>query len=170
MSTIPNMITGGCHCGSIRYEASTPPATGGVCHCRDCQRSTGSAFMVIANFNWAAFRFTKGKPKKYRSSPIMEKGFCSNCGSLLYDRYLVQRSKTSPDHIWVQVGTLDHPEAVPIEWHSGVESQLPWVHFDDGLPRNRCNEDPDMASAYAAAEAGKYPELVEIESSNDRFT
>ena len=53
----------------------------------------------------------------------------------------------------VLIGTLDGPEAVSIEWHYGIESQLPWLHFDDGLPRARCDEDPDMAAAFAVAEA-----------------
>ncbi len=56
--------------------------------------------------------------------------------------------------IWIQIGTLDHPEAVSIGSHTGVESQLPWVHFDDGLPRTRCDEVPVLAAAVAAAEAG----------------
>lgn len=159
--------TGGCLCGAIRYEASEAPLETGTCHCSTCKKSTGSAFMVIAGFHRTAFRFTRGKPKKYRSSPIMEKGFCSNCGSLLYDRYLVQRSKTSPDHIWVQLGTLDHPETFSMDFHYSVETQLAWIHFEDDAPRYRCDDDPDMAAAYAAAEAGKYPEIVEIESSGN---
>ncbi len=57
--------------------------------------------------------------------------------------------------VWVQLGTLDHPEAVSIEFHTGVESQLPWVQFDDGLPRYRCDESPDLAAAFATAEAGE---------------
>jgi hypothetical protein len=57
--------------------------------------------------------------------------------------------------VLVHIGTLDHPEAVSIEWHYGVESQLPWVHFDDGLPRERCDEDAELAAAFVAAEAGE---------------
>jgi hypothetical protein len=37
-------FTGGCMCGAIRYECSTEPLAMGICHCRDCQRATGSAF------------------------------------------------------------------------------------------------------------------------------
>ena len=155
-TTLP--ITGGCLCGAVRYEASEPPIETGICHCRDCQKSTGSAFMVVARFPRAAVRFIKGEPKLYRSSAIKDKAFCSNCGSLLIDRYLVPKSKDvhlHPDMVWIMVGTLDHPEAVSIDWHYGVESQLPWVHFDDGLPRARCDEDPEMAAAFAAAETGE---------------
>lgn len=85
----------------------------------------------------------------------MDKGFCSNCGSLLFDKYLVRVPGFSSDTVYVQVGTLDHPEAVSIEFHYGVESQLPWVHFDDDLPRSRCDEDPELAAAFEAAGAGE---------------
>ena len=150
-------MTGGCLCGAIRYEASEPPIITGTCHCRSCQKWTGSAFMAMARFSRTALRFTKGEPKLYRSSSIKEKGFCPDCGSSLFDRYLVREAAGdfSPDMIWVQLGTLDHPEAVSIDFHYGVETQLPWVHFDDDVPRTRCDEDPELAAAFAAAEAGE---------------
>ena len=149
-------ITGGCLCGAVRYEASEPPSEGGLCHCRVCQRTTGSAFEALAMFPRTVFRFTKGEPKRYRSSSIMEKCFCPHCGSPLTDQYLVPVSTSlHPDMVWVHIGTLDNPEAVSIDFHYGVESQLSWVHFDDGLPRTRCDEDPELAAAFAAAETGK---------------
>jgi len=84
----------------------------------------------------------------------MEKYFCPNCGSQLTDRYLVPVSaELQPYMVWVHIGTLDDPECVTIEDHYGVESQLSWVHFDDGLPRVRCDEDSDLAAAFAAAQA-----------------
>jgi len=147
-------ITGGCHCVAIRYEASSPSTTGGLCHCRDCQRSTGSAFEALAMFPQDEFVFIKGKPKLYRPSAIMEKYFCPNCGSQLTDRYLVPVStELHPNMVWVHIGTLDDPEIAPIEDHYGVESQLSWVKFDDGLPRVRCDEDPELAAAFASSEA-----------------
>ena len=151
--TVP--ITGGCLCGAVRYEANEPMSKGVVCHCRVCQRTTGSAFEAIVRFPRTAFRFTKGEPKRYRSSSIMEKCFCPHCGSTLTDRYLVWRGAVAPDKVLVHIGTLDKPEAVSIASHYGVESQLPWFHFDDGLPRSRCDEDPELAAAFAATEAGE---------------
>jgi len=155
MTDITLPITGGCLCGALRYESSEPPIRTTICHCRMCQKSTGSAFMVAAGFPRTALRFTKGEPKLYRSSPIKDKSFCADCGSLLVEQFLVPTGNTAPDMIWVYVGTLDRPEAVSIGAHTGVESQLPWVHFDDGLPRSRCDENPILAAASAAAEAGE---------------
>ena len=148
-------ITGGCLCGAVRYEANESLSEGVICHCRVCQRTTGSAFEAITRFPQTAFRFTKGEPKRYRSSLIMEKCFCPHCGTTLTDQYVVRKSAISnPDNVIVHIGTLDKPEAVSIASHYGVESQLPWAHFDDGLPRERCDEDPKLAAAFAAAEAG----------------
>ncbi len=148
--TLP--ITGGCLCGAVCYESSEPPIRTTICHCHMCQKSTGSAFMVAVGFPRTTLQFTKGEPKLYRSSPIKDKGFCANCGSLLFDQFLTPTGNTAPDMIWVYLGTLDHPESVSIGAHTGVESQLPWVHFDDGLPRTRCDDVPVLAAAVAAAD------------------
>ncbi len=156
MGDKPETITGGCMCGAVRYEANEPPIEAGTCHCRMCQRATGSAFWAGAAFPRSAFRFTKGEPKRYQSSSIAERSFCPDCGSPVVSRYLVPvRTSMHPDMVWVHIGTLDKPEAASIDSHYGVESQLPWVHFDDGLPRTRCDEDPELAAAFAAAEAGE---------------
>ena len=142
------LITGGCLCGAVRYESSEPPIRTTICHCRMCQKSTGSAFMVAVGFP----RTTKGEPKLYRSSSIKDKSFCADCGSLLVEQFLTPTGNTGPDMILVLIGTLDYPEAVSIDSHTGVESQLPWVHFDDGLPRSRCDENPILAAAVEAGE------------------
>ena len=143
-------ITGGCYCGAIRYESDEPPISPGICHCRECQRWTGSAFLTVAGFPLTGFRYTKGSPKLNLSSSIIERCFCPDCGSSLHSRYLVKlgdEKTENPDHVLVSVGTLDNPEVVEMEYHYGVESQLPWVHFDDDLPRIRSDEDPDLIDA-----------------------
>jgi hypothetical protein len=154
-----NRITGGCYCGAIRYESDLPPVEPGICHCRECQRWTGSAFLAVAGFALAGFRYTKGCPKLNRSSPIVERYFCPDCGSSLHCRYIVDlgddNAAENPDHVLVSVGTLDSPEIVELEYHYGVESQLPWVHFDDDLPRTRSDEDTDLINVLSLAKKGK---------------
>ena len=72
------------------------------------------------------------------------------------DRYLVPVSEfLSTDKVWVHIGTLDEPEAKTINSHYGVESQLPWLHFDESQPRVRCDEDTGLAAAFAAGEAAE---------------
>jgi len=77
----------------------------------------------------------------------------------LHCRYLVSLGEDdiaeNLDHAIVSVGTLDNPEVVQMEYHYGVESQLPWVHFDDDLPRTRCDESPGLINALPLAKEGK---------------
>ena len=89
---------------------------------------------------------------------IKERGFCSDCGSPLWDRYLVRLSDggpSGPHTVWVPLGTLDEPEAITLEFHYCVETQLPWVHFNDDLPRMRCDEEAGLAAAFEQAKEGK---------------
>ncbi len=149
-----NKITGGCYCGAIRYESDEPPISAMVCHCRECQRWTGSAFLAAVAFTLTGFRYTKGSPELNQSAPILERGFCPDCGSALHSRYLVALSEggaSRPKNTWISVGTLDKPEIVDLKFYCGVESQLPWVHFDDDLPCIHCDEDPDLINALSAA-------------------
>ena len=74
------------------------------------------------------------------------------------DRYLVQLNEgglSGPDMVWVPLGTLDDPEAVSLRFYYGVETQLSCVHFDDDLPRTRCDEDAGLIAAFRAAATAK---------------
>ncbi len=142
-------ITGGCQCGAVRFEATEPPSWVAHCHCRMCQKAYGQPSGIFVGFMGAkrgALRFTKGKPKYYKSSAWLERAFCSNCGSPLGARNV-------EGHGSVMVGTLDHPEEwPPDEAHSGIESQIPWNVIHDDLPRWRTEDDPDFVAAKEAAE------------------
>ncbi len=140
-------ITGGCSCGAVRYEISAPMTDAGICHCRMCQRHTGSPFSAFASFPIGAVRFTQGEPKYFDSSLIAERGFCANCGSSLTYRPLISQWS---DWIVVLIGSLDHPENITPTWHGGIESQLPWLNIHDDLPRVRSQHSPDLVDAWAS--------------------
>jgi len=149
------VITGGCLCGAVRYELSGPPIDMGTCHCRHCQRWSGSAFHSAVAFALTDLRFAKNEPLRYQSSSIMERSFCPSCGSPLAYRYLLSIEEpptANPETVWISVGSLDEPEIRSPDWHFGVEGQLSWVNFDDGLPRTRCDESVGLAKAYASQE------------------
>ena len=137
---------GGCLCGAVRYEASEAPQSAGYCHCGMCQRSSGSVVTASATFPKAAFHFTRGEPKFYKSSKIAERGFCANCGSRLVYRPF------HADWIRVEMGSLDNPEDVPPTEHYGIESQVLWLTIDDGLPRKRTEDYPRFQELVTAAE------------------
>ncbi len=140
-------ITGGCSCGAVRYEISEPAIDAGYCHCRMCQRNSGSPVTAFAAFPRESVRFTQGEPKYYGSSSPGERGFCANCGSSLTYRPSIPLWS---DFITVQIGSLDHPENITPTWHGGIESQMPWLDIRDNLPRVRYRDSPDMVEAWAS--------------------
>ncbi len=142
-----SLITGGCLCGAVRYQISAPAIDVLYCHCRMCQRFTGGQTVAGAMFPRDAVRFTQGDPKYYRSSPIVERGFCAYCGSGLIYRALVKT--TWSNWHWVLLASLDNPENfAPPTWHLGIESQMPWFDVHDDLPRVRCRDSPAIVAAW----------------------
>ena len=140
-------VTGGCFCEAIRYEAEAYLHDTYYCHCRICQKVSGVPAEVGVIVKPGSLRLTKGEPKYYQTSHFAERGFCSDCGSRLFYRTVLS---DAPDE-WLNlpVGTLDYPEkAVPAS-HVCVESQLPWYNIDDGLPRTRTEDDPELAALWA---------------------
>ena len=141
MSVAAALLGGGCMCGAVRYEARGAPSRTEVCHCRMCQRNSGNVFAVYASFDSENVEFLKGAPKVYRSSSFAERGFCADCGTPLTFQYLAAR-----DDIGIAVGSFDEPARVKPDSHDGIESWVPWLVMDDGLPRYRTEEDPQFAA------------------------
>ena len=77
-------ITGGCHCGAIRYEASGEAITHALCHCTDCRRHAGAPMVGWTMYPLDAVRVTKGAPKVYASSENGRRHFCAECGTGLF--------------------------------------------------------------------------------------
>lgn len=101
---------GGCLCGDIRYETLADPARVTICHCRFCQRATGSAYMVEPIFRLEDLRITTGTPSVYDlpsagSGKVVHVHFCRNCGTKLYLSF--ERFTGS---CGVYAGTFDDPD------------------------------------------------------------
>ena len=81
-------IDGGCHCGSIRFEAEVDPATVVICHCTDCQTSSGSAFRTVVVTKPGTFALLSGAPTVYvktaESGNRRQQTFCPTCGTPIY--------------------------------------------------------------------------------------
>jgi hypothetical protein len=82
------VITGGCLCGTVRYEITGKIGTVIYCHCSQCRRASGSAFAANAPVLSKYLAFVSGKDviREFESSPGKFRGFCSKCGSPLYSR------------------------------------------------------------------------------------
>jgi hypothetical protein len=118
-------ITGGCLCGKVRYTATGEPAFSGLCHCRNCQRNTGSAFETVVAFP-AASVSVQGELKTYvdtgDSGQSVRRRFCPNCGS-----GVLAEVDVMPGVAVLLAGTLDDPAGfkptVDVYWSSAQ----PWV-------------------------------------------
>ncbi len=126
-------ITGGCLCGAVRYtaEADAPSAT--VCHCRDCQKFTGSAFAALVMVPKEAL--TIGGTLKTFSSvggsgkPILRL-FCPECGSSI-----AEEPGTRPGMVILNVGTFDDPAVATPAREIFRDDALSWVHVAGDIPR-----------------------------------
>ncbi|KRE24626.1 aldehyde-activating protein [Bosea sp. Root483D1] len=101
---------GGCLCGQLRYAAAKPPLRVTICHCRFCQRATGSAFLVEPVFDAGDFRVMAGEPAVYThvsegSGKSVQIHFCSRCGTKLFLTF-----ERFPGAIGVYGGTFDDPD------------------------------------------------------------
>jgi hypothetical protein len=119
-------ITGGCLCGRVRYIVTGEPAFSGLCHCRNCQRYTGSAFEALIAFP-AASVSVQGELKTYDdtgdSGQPVHRHFCPNCGS-----GVVNEVDVLPGVMIVLAGTLDDPAAFKPTMDVYWSSAQPWVH------------------------------------------
>ena len=83
---IGRIFTGGCQCGAVRYRAEGTLDDPHICHCRMCPKAAGNYFLPLANIAREDFRIVRGQPAWYRSSDLVRRGFCRDCGTpLFYD-------------------------------------------------------------------------------------
>lgn len=123
-------LTGGCHCGAVRYEVEGEPYTHALCHCSDCRRHSGAPMVGWTMYTQEALRITHGEPKVYQSSEYGRRQFCSDCGTGLF----YSNSKTLPGLIDIQSGTYDQPEAIPARVHIQVAERIQWMGTAHELP------------------------------------
>jgi len=124
-------LTGGCQCGNVKFEVNGKPMMVALCHCRMCRRAHAAPAVAWAMFQLDQVRFTRARPKSYRSSPPAQRGFCSECGT-----QISFVSEDLPGVIDLSVGSFDRPELLPHSLHYWDSKRLPWVNFADTLPRH----------------------------------
>ena len=123
-------ITGGCHCGRIRYQAEGEAVTHALCHCTDCRRHAGAPMVGWTMYPAAAVKITKGQPKTYESSANGRRLFCADCGTGLFYKNDVML----PGIIDIQSATYDDPDSVPARVHIQVADRIGWMQQAHQLP------------------------------------
>jgi hypothetical protein len=126
-------ITGGCLCGAVRYTAEADPTSATVCHCRDCQKFTGSVFAALVLVTKEKLTI-EGTLKTFSSiggsgNPIL-RHFCPECGSSV-----AEEPGGRPGIAVLNVGTFDDPAIAKPGREIFCDDGLPWIHIDGDIPR-----------------------------------
>jgi hypothetical protein len=126
------MIDGGCLCGGVRFRVTGKLGPAGYCHCKQCQRASGSAFAANAPARTQYFEITSGGDllTEFESSPGKFRAFCSRCGSPIYSR-----RDSEPDLRRVRLGTVDGDPGRRAMAHIWVSSKACWHEITDDLPQ-----------------------------------
>ncbi len=129
------MFSGGCACGVIRYECTAEPLFSVNCHCRDCQRETGSAFAPVLAVPAAAFALTRGSPAYFDvtsdSGKTTRRAFCAACGSPLFGE-----PGSRPDIVTIRAGSLDDPGGFRPSRDIFTARAQPWDYMNPELPKS----------------------------------
>lgn len=125
--------SGGCQCGAVRFHVTGTLDDASICHCRMCQKAFGAYYAPLVSTRGAALVWTRGTPARYRSSNLVARGFCAQCGTpLTYE---------APDGVALAAGAFDDPAALPPHIQYGVEGRLPFTGSLHALPARRTEED-----------------------------
>jgi hypothetical protein len=133
MSDFP--LTGGCACGAVRFEVTAPLVVAGYCHCKRCQRRSGTAASANAHPAPGTFRITAGEDAlrvwKPDDSPG-EKWFCGTCGSAVF-----ANNPSHADPIGIRMGAFDDDPGIRPSVRQYVAYAAAWEPLpDDGMPRH----------------------------------
>jgi hypothetical protein len=125
-------LEGGCSCGELRYRLTSDPLFVHCCHCLNCQRQTGSAFVINLLIETDRLDVLAGTPVAVdvpRDDGSTQTIFrCPTCQVALYSRY------TRPQIRFVRAGTLDDPSTVTPDVHIFTRSKVPWVTLPESVP------------------------------------
>ena len=150
-------MEGGCACRAVRYRLTSAPLFVNCCHCRWCQRETGSAFAINAMIEADRVDLLQGAPEIVPTPSSSGKGQkiarCPRCRVALWSNY-----PGAGDAVrFVRVGTLDDPHALPPDIHIFTASKQPWVVLPPGAPA--VEEYYDRENYWPAASLARWRDL-----------
>jgi hypothetical protein len=134
MTAIQVEREGGCACGYVRYRLCADPMFVHCCHCRWCQRETGSAFALNAMVESDRILLLSGSTETVDTPSASGKGQrivrCSRCRVAVWSHYAGAGEAVS----FLRVGTLDATDSLAPDIHIYTDSKQPWVVLPDGVP------------------------------------
>ena len=145
------VMTGGCACGKVRFSVAIDNDDAYLCHCRMCQRATGSVSIAFKQVRQADLAW-EGAPDWYDSSPIAIRPYCAGCGTSLGFKF-----KEGSEKIDLTVASFDDPSRFVPKWHFGAESiHRAWLNTE-GLPEHKTTDYDVLVEKWKQA-TGKVPE------------
>lgn len=126
------MISGHCECNKVSYQADGEINDFSHCHCSQCRRLHGAAYVSFAGVAREGFKYLSGEESlaSYASSSSHSRVFCGNCGSNI----LVELD-SEPDSLYLAMGCMDGDPVLPPGYHIYVGSKAPWHEITDDLPK-----------------------------------
>ena len=134
-------LTGRCRCEQVRFRLQTEPMITHCCHCTLCQRSSGSAFGIVAMIETEHLTVVAGKTRPFQGLNNHKQQQCPACGCALW----IHRADLGDGVALVGLGTLDNPERLQPEAHYYTRSKLPWLTLPPGVPAFETVGDPGKA-------------------------
>ena len=127
-------FTGRCLCGAVAFEAARDRDHADACHCGQCRRWSGN-YWASVNVPFDTLKIVKGEDRLgwFRSSALVRRGFCKECGSALF--WHADRHKDHAHRIAIGLGALDEPTGVRITEHIFVADKGDYYDITDGLPQ-----------------------------------
>jgi len=118
-------LKGGCRCGRVTFSVNADPVFVGLCHCRNCQKETGTAYSTVAGFPAPAMTVS-GTTRQFDSvgdsGKATHRRFCPECGTTITHWADIMEGLTM-----VNVGTLDDPASLRPTMQIYCDSALPWA-------------------------------------------
>ena len=136
-------LTGGCGCGQVRFRIETTPIITHCCHCRLCQKASGSAFRINTMIETDRLTILEGEPQPFQGKASMKVLKCPACGLSLWSHH----PDLGDTIALVGVGLLDDAESLAPEAHYFTRSRHPWVTLPPGVPAFEERGDPGKAGA-----------------------
>jgi hypothetical protein len=143
-------MTGGCACGRVRYTAKVEGDDAYLCHCRMCQRASGSVSLALKNVKAAEVEWTH-EPDWYDSSPIAVRPYCRECGTSLGFKF-----KDGSENMDLTVASFDDPSRFKPRHHFGAESMHRAWLSTEGLPEVKTADYDKLVEKWVDA-TGEFP-------------
>jgi hypothetical protein len=148
-------LTGGCQCGAVRFRVDGAVRHASVCHCRMCQKATGSPIGAFASVRAADLVWTRGERARFQSSNAVARGFCGDCGTPLTFEAVAGGSS-----IALTLASFDdpaRPELFPTR-QLELASRIPWMADLHDLPARTPEEQAASDVRYGPRASLQHPD------------